>query len=1304
MDQELTEQFNENMRQLTEMMAQLNSTMAGTVKSMSDASNAGTKSATSAKQNSDSQTNSTNQVVTGNVKLQEAQKKSGDIMAESAKNFAAAGFAAGNALKSFTQAVVSGEEGFKKYGASFSSIGDSALALGRNFGLLGTAAGLITKAFTAIAGPAFTQADNLLKASDSLSKLGAANAFSTDQIYSMGHKAGLTSQNLDKMIVPMQKMGTSFGAMGQNAEDATKQFSAMINVSEGVRNEFRRLGMNDQDRIQAQADFIETMNKSGMSIRMMEKSSGGLNKASLDYTRNLQVLADITGQSVEQQRKEQEVATANIQFQLYTNKMNREIRAAAASGDQKEVDRLNKQLQQARVAVEMANVTGGPEMAAAQAQYIMHGFSTIGVAQQAILGTMDDMQKAGRQVNEGLFDTREAGKYLDRTVEDVSSNLGQFSTSLSVSPDFASTLGVTTDSVQRLNEQFGKDHEAAAKNAQARIQANQAGKGAAAEDPLQQARDRLVEYERQASQALDDLYKSLQPDLMNAFTDLAKTVVPALIKSLEWLTGNIDKVKTAFGVLAGVAVTGAVISVFGKVYSAGKGLISIFGSMGSALKNAFGWIMSKIGLGNGGPAVPITEKVPASPAEARNASKAAAREAALAEARAAKAGTSVVANEAAAVGRLGKLGKALGAGGKALGRLAGPIAVLSSAAEGYVGWQEAAEKEKQGRISAKEASREKGAAVGGAAGSAAGGWAGAAVGASVGSVVPIVGTAIGGLLGGALGYWGGGKLGGLIGTEAGDKLSAREQKSPPPKPAPSATPPKPAPPVKQPNTNQSKTAALIKAHQDTISRGLQLTKTPEQQKTEQESVDKTLASARTISDASNKTEISSKKDEVTTKKFESIVASFGKIVTSDGKIVEAFGKIVVAFADAVTKFNDVITTFGDTSSLAGGSSSTTGSTTGGANQQDIQKAMGFLTNRGWSRAQAAGIVGNLVTESKLNTSAIGDNGKAYGIAQWHPDRQAKFKEIMGKDIRGSRLEDQLAFLDWELSHTEKNAGNALRQTTTAAQAASIFDRKYERSSGAAIQERMANANAILSGEGSSPGTGGTLASNIGKLFTLGGGQTGNARNLENLDPNFESRVLAAITEYYNTTQRKPTITSGFRFPGDQDKISSGSNPKAKSGMSRHERGLAMDMDSSSVSEMLRLGIFDKYGLRGGQASGAGGNLLSDPPHVELKARRGGVFNGSTGGYPVELHGSEMVAPLNLDSILMKLAKTSADTAEGQALTANITSSKTSNLDIDRIATINRDTLNMLSSKLDKMIDILDDGNNTRHKILQHSRA
>jgi hypothetical protein len=128
--------------------------------------------------------------------------------------------------------------------------------------------------------------------------------------------------------------------------------------------------------------------------------------------------------------------------------------------------------------------------------------------------------------------------------------------------------------------------------------------------------------------------------------------------------------------------------------------------------------------------------------------------------------------------------------------------------------------------------------------------------------------------------------------------------------------------------------------------------------------------------------------------------------------------------------------------IGAGSATGTASSPGATNADYIKK---YFQAQGWSAAQAAGIAANLMSESGGNIKATGDNGTAFGLAQWHSDRQAAFAAWAGHDIRSSTLAEQLAFVQYELTHGgETAAGNALRKQTTGFGAGSTLSQQYER--------------------------------------------------------------------------------------------------------------------------------------------------------------------------------------------------------------------------------------------------------------------
>jgi muramidase (phage lysozyme) len=107
--------------------------------------------------------------------------------------------------------------------------------------------------------------------------------------------------------------------------------------------------------------------------------------------------------------------------------------------------------------------------------------------------------------------------------------------------------------------------------------------------------------------------------------------------------------------------------------------------------------------------------------------------------------------------------------------------------------------------------------------------------------------------------------------------------------------------------------------------------------------------------------------------------------------------------------------------------------------------------------------------------------------------------------------------------------------------------------------------------------------------------------------------------------------------------------------------------------------------------GSNKSLVGRQAFVEAlpKARTGGVFSGSDTGFPVELHGNELVAPLDPASTLAKML-TSAP-SQAAAMMPNTGSSGMSN-----------EIIEAMVRKCDIMISYLSDGIDIEQKILRQS--
>lgn len=108
------------------------------------------------------------------------------------------------------------------------------------------------------------------------------------------------------------------------------------------------------------------------------------------------------------------------------------------------------------------------------------------------------------------------------------------------------------------------------------------------------------------------------------------------------------------------------------------------------------------------------------------------------------------------------------------------------------------------------------------------------------------------------------------------------------------------------------------------------------------------------------------------------------------------------------------------------------------------RAMDQFRQAGYTETQAAGIVGNLIGESRLKPDARNpgdgrDGSDSIGIGQWNGDRARAlraFASARGRDWKD--LDTQIAFVIHELETTEAAAGRALKSATTVDAATAAF--------------------------------------------------------------------------------------------------------------------------------------------------------------------------------------------------------------------------------------------------------------------------
>ena len=690
-----------------------------------------------------------------------------DVMNQAMAQFDKAAISGTAATFAFGKALLSTEKSFAKYNDVLKNAGTAAWEASKNFGLLGMATGALIKGVTMAAEMATKQADDVLKASDELSKMGVAGGMTAKELLDMGHNAGYTAAQLGVITKATKSMGTDMMALGGNVKQSVKEFGVLTNVGDDVYASFQRLGVSQEDLTQNQADYIKLQASSGKLITEQMKRDGSLKAASLEYTKNLLELSAITGKSMEESKKAMEKSQANFDIMIKTQNLEEEKNRLLNSnneGDKERGKQIERELKANEAMLLAAEATGDAQFLAATQSRIATGAWT--ESSTVLLRTLPNFEELQKGLKEGSITQAD---YMKAIAEGTQRQRKEFGTAGSFGKETADTFGLSVALMQNSAKILGKDLPGALKEAKADIEAAAEGTGkGAGTDPAQIARNELTKLERDAAIELDKLVAKMNP-LINGF----------------------DKTTTAATMLAAAAGLAAIALTAMAGLSALKDL--------KGLKDIAGKGLPGKGMPGGGTTPPASPKPSGmSGAEKEKYDKLRKEGMSASEAKRQAGGfkslvsaetkitggvkpvipsipvgaaTETLAKEASV---LGKMGGALGAASKFAGPAAGAVSVLAGGYSAYQGSKAVDEKVKTGEITKDEGTVQKSEAVGKGAGSAIGGLGGAALGAAIGTAVfPVVGTAIGAALGGWLFAKGGEMVGENVGTAVGKSLTSK---------------------------------------------------------------------------------------------------------------------------------------------------------------------------------------------------------------------------------------------------------------------------------------------------------------------------------------------------------------------------------------------------------------------------------------------------------------------------------------------------------------------------------------------------
>jgi predicted chitinase len=311
----------ETLRQLNDSMREMRETVAGMVPAMVLMTAAMNENMNATKGNANTTKNG-KKLVDDFLKSQqeataatESRSKADAEYAKVQANYRVAGAQAVDSLKKFSNGLLTAGGDMTKYGGAVSSAGDAAMSIGKNFGVLGLAIGGLIKLFSMGAEMVLKQNAAMLKSADILADFGATGALTTTELLNMANAAGYSSGEMEKFAGITKGLGTDIIGLSATVTGGVKAFAELATMDETLLANYRAMGVTQEQLNKNQADYIKLQIRSGVAISERDKQDGTLKRTTLEYTNYLMDLSAITGLSVDEAKKAQEVARADLAVQ-----------------------------------------------------------------------------------------------------------------------------------------------------------------------------------------------------------------------------------------------------------------------------------------------------------------------------------------------------------------------------------------------------------------------------------------------------------------------------------------------------------------------------------------------------------------------------------------------------------------------------------------------------------------------------------------------------------------------------------------------------------------------------------------------------------------------------------------------------------------------------------------------------------------------------------------------------------------------------------------------------------------------------
>lgn len=558
-----------------------------------------------------------------------------------------------------------------------------------------------------------SQTQKMIAGFQSLSASGAIFAGGMKEMTDTALRGNMTLEQFAKVVSENKDALAQLG-MGVG-EGSRRMVAAMEAGGKGAQKAMFALGMSAEEQA---ATYAQVMAQMAGPTGTLKASNAEVAARTQQYAANLKLLSDLTGEDMKAKQETIRQENDNLAFQQQLDGMDEKQRI--------DIQESMKGMSETQRKALRENMIYGSVISKDAA-----------IAQATNSGLQKTNDEFARKAKDGTLNLDETLKIQGQNSDEIhKAAMGNKALAMAGMAGGADAAKAAQDQMKA--DQLARKLQSAATEEERKkiLEQMEAGKGGGREEV------NLQEVQQQFAVDMQKIARDNLPEFSKA---LITTVdqVKASVKGLAEMSvkaGESAGTMGKFTEYLGIAAAGmqGLMTVFDAVKGFKGG-----GGIGGALKGA-------AGLGGGGGAA---AKGVVGAAEGAGSTIAK--------------GVGTAATAAAEGG-----GGLLKGAGKLLGKAGGPLGALVGIGMAAKDYSDISDKEKAGKITAEEASKQKGGAIGEAGGGLAGGLAGAASGAAMGALLGPIGAAVGGIVGGIAGGFGGGKLG----KWGGESLMGGEKK------------------------------------------------------------------------------------------------------------------------------------------------------------------------------------------------------------------------------------------------------------------------------------------------------------------------------------------------------------------------------------------------------------------------------------------------------------------------------------------------------------------------------------------------